>query len=240
MGWNFGEALHLHNEQLLKAAVQRRCNFDEGDVRVIVLEGQPIHTQRQWYRIVDAKTGVIEAGYVDVADMLTRQPWPEPGDEFRRPRHDLQRATPAHTMTTAVVVGAGPNGLAAAIHLARQGVDVQVLEARDTIGGGARSGELTVPGVMHDHCSAFHPWAVGSPFWREIDPQRYGLTLRWPEIDCAHLLDEQHRRHAFISRSRRPSLRMGFDPDAVAVRSGRISLPGNRLRRSGSRSASAR
>jgi hypothetical protein len=80
VGWNFGEG-HLHNEQLLEA-VQRRCNFDEGEVRVIVLEGQPIHIQKQWYRIVDAKTGVIEAGYVNVADMLTRQPWPEPGDEF--------------------------------------------------------------------------------------------------------------------------------------------------------------
>ena len=90
VGWNFGEG-HLHNEQLLEA-VQRRCDFGDGDVRVIILEGQPIHVQKQWYRIVDAKTGLIEAGYVDVADMLTRQPWPEPGDEF--PVHvTTQRAT---------------------------------------------------------------------------------------------------------------------------------------------------
>lgn len=80
VGWNFGEG-HLHNEQLLEA-LQRRCNFEDGDVRVIVLEGQPFHVQKQRYRIVDAKTGVIEAGYVTVEDMLSRQPWPAPGDEF--------------------------------------------------------------------------------------------------------------------------------------------------------------
>lgn len=62
--------------------MQRRCNFEDGDVRVIVLEGQPIQTQRQAYRIYDAKTGLIEAGYVGIADMLTRQFWPEPGDEL--------------------------------------------------------------------------------------------------------------------------------------------------------------
>ncbi len=91
VGWNFGEG-HLHNEQLIEA-VQRRCKFEDGDVRVIILEGQPIQTQKQWYRIVDAKSGMIEAGYVDVADMLARQPWPEPGDEF--PVHiTTQRAAP--------------------------------------------------------------------------------------------------------------------------------------------------
>jgi phytoene dehydrogenase-like protein len=93
-------------------------------------------------------------------------------------------------MTRAVVVGAGPNGLAAAIHLARHGVDVQVLEAHDTIGGGVRSGELTLPGLIHDHCSAFHPLGVGSPFWKEVDLQSYGLVWKWPEIDCAHPLDD--------------------------------------------------
>jgi phytoene dehydrogenase-like protein len=93
-------------------------------------------------------------------------------------------------MTTAVVVGAGPNGLAAAIHLARNGVDVQVLEASDTIGGGARSGELTVPGVIHDYCSAAHPLGVGSPFWAQIGLESYGLRWKWPEIDFAHPLDD--------------------------------------------------
>ena len=93
-------------------------------------------------------------------------------------------------MTSAVIVGGGPNGLAAALRLAREGIDVTVLEAEDTVGGGARSGELTVPGVIHDHCSAFHPLGVGSPFWTEVGLEKYGLTWRWPEIDCAHPLDD--------------------------------------------------
>ncbi|MFC9550158.1 phytoene desaturase family protein [Rhodococcus sp. NPDC056960] len=92
-------------------------------------------------------------------------------------------------MTTAVVVGSGPNGLAAAVHLARHGVEVQVLEAADTIGGGTRSGELTVPGLLHDECSAFHPMGAGSPYLQTLELDRYGLTWKWPDIDCAHPLD---------------------------------------------------
>ena len=80
IGWNFGEG-HLHNEQLVEA-VQRRCHLQEGDLRVIILEGQPIQTKSQRYRIVDAKTGLIEEGTVSVDDMLARQPWPEPGNEL--------------------------------------------------------------------------------------------------------------------------------------------------------------
>ncbi|MEU9014473.1 DUF3556 domain-containing protein [Streptomyces sp. NPDC048479] len=73
LGWNFGDG-HLHNEQLLDA-VQERCGFEEGELRVIILESQPLHRRRQHYRIVDAATGRIEEGYVDVKDMVTRQPW---------------------------------------------------------------------------------------------------------------------------------------------------------------------
>jgi phytoene dehydrogenase-like protein len=91
-------------------------------------------------------------------------------------------------MSTAVVVGAGPNGLAAALTLARQGVDVTVLEAADEIGGGTRTSELT-PGLLHDHCSAVHPMGLGSPFLRTLDLERYGLRWRWPEVDLAHPLD---------------------------------------------------
>lgn len=92
-------------------------------------------------------------------------------------------------MSTAVVVGSGPNGLAAAITLAAKGVDVTVLEAANAIGGGVRSGEAIVDGLMHDHCAAIHPMAVGSTFLNGLELERHGLRWRWPEIDCAHPLD---------------------------------------------------
>ena len=92
-------------------------------------------------------------------------------------------------MTTAVVVGSGPNGLAAALTLAKAGLDVEVLEAADVAGGGTRSSELTLPGLIHDECSGFHPLAVDTPFSREFDLARYGLTWRWPDVQFAHPLD---------------------------------------------------
>ncbi len=88
-------------------------------------------------------------------------------------------------MTSAVVVGAGPNGLAGAVELARHGVSVTVLEAAETIGGGTRTSELTLPGLLHDHCSAAHPLAVASPALRGLD-----ITWDWPELSLAHPLDD--------------------------------------------------
>jgi phytoene dehydrogenase-like protein len=92
-------------------------------------------------------------------------------------------------MTDAVVVGSGPNGLAAAITLAMAGVRVRVFEAQDTIGGGTRSGERTLPGLLHDDCSAVHPTGVGSPFLSGLGLEAHGLRWRWPEVDLVHPLD---------------------------------------------------
>ncbi|MGW2665155.1 phytoene desaturase family protein [Nocardia tengchongensis] len=93
-------------------------------------------------------------------------------------------------MTTAVVVGSGPNGLSAAIRLAQAGVAVTVFEAHDRPGGGTRSGELTLPGLIHDECAAFHPTGVASPFFASLGLERHGLHWLWPEIDLAHPLDD--------------------------------------------------
>ncbi|MEU8422877.1 NAD(P)/FAD-dependent oxidoreductase [Micromonospora sp. NPDC048835] len=95
----------------------------------------------------------------------------------RRPRTDV------------VVVGAGPNGLAAALVLAGAGLQVEVYEAGATVGGGARTRELTLPGYRHDVCSAVHPMALASPFFRAFDLAAHGVRLLRPEVSYAHPLD---------------------------------------------------
>ncbi|HEX2073960.1 MAG TPA: NAD(P)/FAD-dependent oxidoreductase [Geodermatophilus sp.] len=92
-------------------------------------------------------------------------------------------------MTNAVVVGSGPNGLAAGLTLAAAGVEVTVLEAAHTVGGGTRSGELTLPGLVHDECSGFHPLAVDTSFSRSFDLAAHGLRWRWADVEFAHPLD---------------------------------------------------
>ena len=90
----------------------------------------------------------------------------------------------------AIVVGSGPNGLAAAVELARQGCSVLVLEAADTVGGGTRSGALTLPGYLHDICSAIHPLGATSPFFRTLPLSGYGLEWIDPPSVVAHPFDD--------------------------------------------------
>lgn len=92
-------------------------------------------------------------------------------------------------MTEAVVVGSGPNGLSAALTLAAAGVRVRVIEAAATIGGGTRSSELTLPGLVHDECSAFHPLALDTAFSRAFDLTAHGLDWGWADVEYAHVLD---------------------------------------------------
>jgi len=94
------------------------------------------------------------------------------------------------TQYDAVVVGAGPNGLAAAVTLAQQGRSVVLFEAADTIGGGTRTAELTIPGFRHDVCSAIHPLGLASPFFRALPLVRHGLKWIQPNAPLAHPLDD--------------------------------------------------
>jgi phytoene dehydrogenase-like protein len=96
----------------------------------------------------------------------------------------------SRTAYDAIVVGAGPNGLAAAIVLARAGLSVLVREANSTPGGGARSEPLTLPGFVHDVCSAIHPLGIGSPLFRRLPLADHGLEWIQPPIPLAHPLDD--------------------------------------------------
>ena len=99
------------------------------------------------------------------------------------------RSTPSRDQYDAAVIGSGPNGLAAAIVIARTGRSVVLIESKDTVGGGMRSAELTLPGFTHDVCSAIHALAVVSPFFKDLPLADYGLEWVYPPAAVAHPLD---------------------------------------------------
>jgi phytoene dehydrogenase-like protein len=125
------------------------------------------------------------------------------GQRASRPQYD------------AVVIGSGPNGLAAAITIARQQRSVLVVEAEPIAGGGARSAELTLPGFVHDICSAIHPLGVASPFFRSVNLAEFGLQWLDPPAPLAHPLDDGSA--AVLERSLEDTGRT-LGPDAVAYR----------------------
>ncbi|HEX8609538.1 MAG TPA: NAD(P)/FAD-dependent oxidoreductase [Pedobacter sp.] len=96
----------------------------------------------------------------------------------------------SNTEYDAVVVGSGPNGLAAAITLRQEGLSVLLIEGKDVIGGGLTSAEYTLPGFVHDVCSAIHPLALGSPFFETLPLADHGLTYLQPELAAAHPFDD--------------------------------------------------
>ena len=116
-----------------------------------------------------------------------------------------------------VVVGSGPNGLAAAAWLARAGLRVRVFEAGDTPGGGCRSAELTLPGFVHDRCAAVHPMGALSPVFRALELERFGLEWIWPEVPLAHPLPDGPA--AVLARSVEATAR-ALGADAAAWRRG--------------------
>ena len=131
-------------------------------------------------------------------------------------------------MPDAVVVGSGPNGLAAAITMARAGRSALVVERAETVGGGTRSAELTEPGFVHDVCSAIHPSAAGSPFFTELPLAEHGLELVHPDALARASAGRRNRRHArAVGRG-----------DGRRARSGRAGLPeADRAARPGARPA---
>src|SRR3954466_13795062 len=105
---------------------------------------------------------------------------------FRVPQHDTKLIMKLEKRDyDAVIVGSGPNGLAAAVLLQQNGLSVLLIEGKQTIGGGMRSAGLTLPGFIHDICSAIHPLAAGSPFFQTLPLGEHGLEYIYPPIAAA-------------------------------------------------------
>jgi phytoene dehydrogenase-like protein len=131
----------------------------------------------------------------------------------------------------AIVVGSGPNGLAAAIVIARAGRSVTVFEADSTVGGGLRSAELTLPGFVHDVCSAIHPMAVASPLFRTLPLASHGLEWIEPPVMLAHPFDDGSC--AVIYRSvERTAARLGRDAAAYRALVGTVADRWSRIEKS--------
>jgi phytoene dehydrogenase-like protein len=112
----------------------------------------------------------------------------------------------------AVVVGSGPNGFAAAITLQRAGLSVLLIEGKETLGGGARSAELTLPGFIHDVCSAVHPLAADSPVFKQFQLAKFGLEYMQPEYAVAHPFDDGSAI-AIQSSTEKTAIQFGKDAD---------------------------
>lgn len=102
----------------------------------------------------------------------------------------MQSNSPSGSSYDAVVIGSGPNGFAAGITLAKAGLSVLILEAKETVGGGMRTQDLTLPGYRHDICSAVHPLGIDSPFFCSLPLKKYGLEWIQPPIPLAHPFDD--------------------------------------------------
>jgi phytoene dehydrogenase-like protein len=130
----------------------------------------------------------------------------------------------------AIIVGSGPNGLSAAIVLAQAGCTVVVFEAEKTIGGGARSAELTLAGFVHDVCSAVHPFAIASPFWRTLPLAAYGLEWIEPPVMIGHPFDDSSA--VLVERSLdATAAALGQDEDAYKTTIGTVVEDWARLER---------
>ena len=213
LGWNFGDG-HLNNQSLLDA-IQPQCQFAPGELRVVMVESQP--AVRADDALEDRRRGgggVLEEGETQIEPMRAVQPYPTGeyaaafgrGRAGARPSKRRRRAQRGEaeqeigkvehdSVLDAVVVGSGPNGLAAAIALARAGARCAWSRARRDRRRHARA-ELTLPGFVHDVCSAVHPMGVLSPFFRDAAARGARSRLAAPRASVAHPMRGRPRRDA--------------------------------------------